>query len=76
MMKHQNKENSYHFWVVHLKGSNGKSYCSNMVGNQKPAFNTFKKSLVGFFEGQFDSMRNDEKQNIRDGLTKGFTILC
>ena len=45
----KNKEHSYQFWVVHLNGSNGKAYCKSMVGNQKPVFNNFKKSLVAFF---------------------------
>ncbi len=67
---HQNKDNSYQFWVVHLKGCNGKVYRDSLDGNQKPVYNTFKKTLVAFFELQFDSMRKDEKQNIRDGLTQ------
>ena len=51
IVRHQNKEHSYQFWVVHLDGSNGKSFYRDLAGNQKPAFNTFKKSLVAFFRG-------------------------
>jgi hypothetical protein len=60
---------TYQFWVIHLKGRNGNHFVAQQSTTQQDQFHKFESSLVEFFSNhQFDSMREDEESNIRDGL--------
>ena len=64
----EDQQNTYQFWVVHLKGQKGLSFLENKTANARAKFSKFETSLVQFFDLQFDALREGEKQNIRDGL--------
>ena len=64
----EDNQHTYQFWVVHLKGRNGVSYNARTPVNERTKFHKFETSLIKFFDLQFDAMREDEKQNVRDGL--------
>jgi hypothetical protein len=60
---------SYQFWVVHLKGKNGDAYKLANNINEKGKFIKVQNTLAEFFALQFDEIRPEEKDNIRQGLT-------
>jgi hypothetical protein len=60
---------------VHVKGSNGKEYFEKQTKFHKCNFKQFGSRLVEFFESQFDSMRQDEKDFIREGVLKNCELL-
>jgi hypothetical protein len=66
----EDRQHTYQFWVIHLKGQNGLSFITKSLVNDKSKFTKFESSLVNFFNLQFDNMREDERQNIQDGLVK------
>jgi hypothetical protein len=61
---------TYQFWVIHLKGLNGPSFIMDNSVNDRSKFHKFESSLVNSFNLQFDVRREEEKQNIREGLLK------
>jgi hypothetical protein len=68
-------DRSYQLWVVHLKGLNGKEYFDKQTKFHQRNFTQFGTRLVEFVSSQFDSMRQDEKDSIREGMLKNCELL-
>ena len=61
---------SYQYWVVHLNGRNGSKFQEESTVNERSKFTKFESALEMILANQFDSMREDEKRNVREVWVK------